>query len=160
MIAIRAAQPGDAATLAAIDVATWTTANSPAGLPAEPRPFFRAEEDPADTLVAVLDGAVVGYAKLRNTLSLPSRAHVLEINGIAVAPEAVGQGVGQTLVEAAVAEAKRRGARKLSLRVLGTNTAARRLYARCGFVEEGVLRAEFLLDGRYVDDVFMARFLR
>jgi RimJ/RimL family protein N-acetyltransferase len=36
---------------------------------------------------------------------------------------------------------------------------ARRLYARCGFVEEGVLRDEFVLDGRFVDDVFMARFL-
>jgi RimJ/RimL family protein N-acetyltransferase len=43
--------------------------------------------------------------------------------------------------------------------VLGTNSTARRLYSRCGFVEEGVLRAEFLLDGRYVDEVLMARFL-
>jgi len=160
VIEIRAAEPGDAATLAAIDAVTWTTANSPAGLPTEPRPFFRAEEDPADTLVAVLVGRVVGYAKLRSTRSLPSHAHVLEINGLAVAPDAVGQGIGKTLVEAAVAEAELRGARKVSLRVLGTNAMARRLYAGCGFVEEGVLRAEFLLDGRYVDDVFMARFLR
>jgi len=58
-----------------------------------------------------------------------------------------------------VAEARRRGARKVSLRVLGSNAVARRLYARCGFVEEGVLRDEFVLDGRFVDDVFMARFL-
>ena len=48
----------------------------------------------------------------------------------------------------------------MSLRVLGSNAVARRLYARCGFVEEGVLRDEFVLDGRFVDDVFMARFLR
>ena len=47
----------------------------------------------------------------------------------------------------------------MSLRVLGSNAVARRLYARCGFVEEGVLRDEFVLDGRFVDDVFMARFL-
>ena len=58
-----------------------------------------------------------------------------------------------------MAEAARRGARKVTLRVLGTNAVARRLYARCGFVEEGVLRDEFVLDGRFVDDVFMARFL-
>jgi len=37
------------------------------------------------------------------------------------------------------------------------NAAARRVYDACGFVVEGVLREEFLLDGRYVDDVFMAR---
>jgi ribosomal protein S18 acetylase RimI-like enzyme len=159
VIEIRAARPDDVAALAAIDAVTWTTATSPAGVPTEPRPFFRADEDPTDTVVAVLDGVVVGYAKLRNPLLVPSHAHVLEINGLAVDPGVAGQGIGRALVEAAVAEAERRGARKVSLRVLGTNSAARRLYARCGFVEEGVLRAEFLLDGRYVDDVFMARFL-
>jgi ribosomal protein S18 acetylase RimI-like enzyme len=159
VIEIRAARPEDAAALSAIDAVTWTTANSPAGLPTEPRPFFRAEENSADTLVAVRDGAVLGYAKLRNPLPLPAHAHVLEINGLAVDPAATGRGIGRALVEAAVAEAERRGARKVTLRVLGTNAAARRIYARCGFVEEGVLRDEFLLDGQYVDDVFMARFL-
>jgi RimJ/RimL family protein N-acetyltransferase len=60
-------------------------------------------------------------------------------------------------VEAIVDEARTRGARKLSLRVLGPNTAAQKLYSRCGFEIEGTLRAEFLLDGQYVDDVLMAR---
>ena len=159
MIEIRTARPEDAAPLAAIDAVTWTAATSPAALPTEPRPFFREEEDPADTLVAVSDGAVLGYAKLRNTLQAPSHAHVLEINGLAVDPGAIGRGIGGALVEAAVAEAARRGARKVTLRVLGTNAVARQLYARYGFVEEGVLRDEFVLDGRFVDDVFMARFL-
>jgi hypothetical protein len=45
---------------------------------------------------------------------------------------------------------------KVTLRVLGHNVGARRLYERCGFVPEGVLRGEFLLEGRYVDDVLMA----
>jgi RimJ/RimL family protein N-acetyltransferase len=40
--------------------------------------------------------------------------------------------------------------------VLGTNPAARALYEAYGFVVEGVQREEFLLDGRYVDDVLMA----
>ena len=46
--------------------------------------------------------------------------------------------------------------RKLTLRVLGHNAPARALYAACGFVEEGVLRGLFFLDGAYVDDVLMA----
>ena len=54
-------------------------------------------------------------------------------------------------------DSTRRGARKLSLRVLGDNTVARGLYESCGFAVEGVLRDEFLVDGRYVDDVLMAR---
>jgi RimJ/RimL family protein N-acetyltransferase len=45
------------------------------------------------------------------------------------------------------------------LRVLGPNKAARQLYATCGFATEGVLREEFLLNGRYVDDILMARCL-
>lgn len=86
-----------------------------------------------------------------------SHAHVLEINGLAVDPDHQGAGIGQRLVEAAVQECSRRGARKVTLRVLGPNTAARRLYEKCRFVTEGLLREEFLLMDRYVDDVLMAR---
>jgi RimJ/RimL family protein N-acetyltransferase len=43
--------------------------------------------------------------------------------------------------------------------VLGGNAGARALYTACGFVVEGVLREEFWLGGRYVDDVLMARTL-
>jgi ribosomal protein S18 acetylase RimI-like enzyme len=68
-----------------------------------------------------------------------------------------GAGTGRRLAEGAVQEARDRGVRKLSLHVLGSNASARKLYEACGFVVEGVLRAEFLLDGRFVDDVFMAR---
>ena len=45
----------------------------------------------------------------------------------------------------------------MTLRVVGSNTAARRLYSGCGFVEQGVLRDEFLLDGRLVDDILKSR---
>ena len=40
--------------------------------------------------------------------------------------------------------------------MLTRNEAALRLYERCGFVVEGVLRGEFFLDGVYVDDLLMA----
>lgn len=154
MIEIRAARAADEAALLALDVRAWSSANSPAP---PPERFFSERRTPADALVAELDGTAVGYATLHNAVPLESHAHVLEINGVAVDPSASGRGVGRALVEAAVAEARARGARKVSLRVLGPNAVARRLYARCGFVEEGVLREEFLLDGAYVDDVLMAR---
>jgi RimJ/RimL family protein N-acetyltransferase len=44
----------------------------------------------------------------------------------------------------------------LTLRVLGGNDGARRLYASRGFEIEGTLRGAFLLDGDYVDDHLMA----
>lgn len=156
---LRRARPEDDARLVAIDDATWTAAVSPAGVPPPGRSFFAGHTRPEDVLVAEVDGVVVGYAAVGNVIPLPSHEHVLELRGLAVDPAAAGRGVGRRLVEAAVAEARERGSRKVSLRVLGPNEVARRLYAACGFVEEGVLRGEFLLDGRYVDDVLMARYL-
>ena len=158
MIEVRQAVPDDASALARIDLATWTTSTSPVSAPAaDEYEFFGERTSPADVLVAVDDEAPVGYIKIRRADFPPSRGHVVEINGLAVDPARQGEEVARRLVEAAVAEAGRRGARKVSLRVLGPNASARRLYERCGFVVEGVLREEFFLDGRWVDDVFMAR---
>lgn len=160
VVTTRIARAEDASALGEIDHLTWTTLTSPAPKPDLPRPFFQdGRRDPADVLVAELDRTVVGCAALGDPSGMPAHAHVREIVGVAVHPAATGCGAGRAVVEAAVAEAGRRGARKVTLRVLGHNGRARRLYARCGFVEEGVQRAEFLLDGRWVDDVLMARHL-
>jgi ribosomal protein S18 acetylase RimI-like enzyme len=102
---------------------------------------------------------VSGYVSLHQDIPIPSHEHVREINGLAVAPEAQGRGVGRELVEGAVTVAAKQGATKVTLRVLGPNAGARRLYERCGFIVEGVLRGEFILDGQLVDDVLMARYL-
>jgi ribosomal protein S18 acetylase RimI-like enzyme len=155
----RRSTSADGPSLARVDLATWTWQSSPSEPPddAEGYVFFNERTTPDQVLVADVDGVVVGFVTLRPATSLPSNAHVLQIQGLAVDPGYQGRGVGQALLEAAVEEARRRGARKLTLRVLGSNTTARRLYERCGFAVEGVLAEEFLLDGRYVDDVLMAR---
>ena len=156
---IRPARAEDDAALLAIDTVTWTPAVSPAPIPTDRTSFFRESHEPEGYLVAEVDGVVSGYVSLHQTIPLPSHEHVLEINGLAVASEAQGRGVGRELVEAAVAAAAKQGATKVTLRVLGPNTGAQRLYERCGFVVEGVLRGEFILDGQLVDDVLMARHL-
>ena len=53
-----------------------------------------------------------------------------------------------------------RGAKKLSLRVLGSNTAAIRLYERHGYVVEGRYVDELLIGGEYVDDVILGKLRR
>jgi ribosomal protein S18 acetylase RimI-like enzyme len=155
-VAIRPATQADDAALVAIDRATWSLVAMPSP-PPPPRTTFLARVRPEDVLVAVVDGAVAGYAQLGSAEAVDANRHVLMLRGLAVDPPRQGRGVGRRLVAAAVEEARRRGARRLRLRVLGHNAAARRVYEACGFVVEGVLRDEFLLDGRYVDDVFMAR---
>lgn len=158
MIEIRGARTDDDVRLIAIDDATWSVETSPGPPPTGAQRFFDRAR-PEDVLVAVLDGVVAGYIALTNTIPVPSHDHVLQINGLAVAADSAGRGIGRQLVAAAVAEATARGARKVSLRVLSTNPGALHLYESSGFVAEGVLRAEFLLAGAYVDDVLMARYL-
>ncbi|MEI5100148.1 GNAT family N-acetyltransferase [Streptomyces sp. PmtG] len=157
---IRAARPGDADALARVDRENWSTVHSVQSRPQPPyEPFFSERFGPRDHLVAELDGRLVGYIRLGFPTPLAASAHVRQILGFVVAEEARGKGVGRELMRAVVAEARRQGARRLTLRVLGHNKAARALYEAEGFATEGVLPGEFLLDGQYVDDVLMGRSL-
>jgi ribosomal protein S18 acetylase RimI-like enzyme len=158
-VTVRPAVAADDAPLLAIDKATWTSVVSPAPLSDDRATFFEEARGPDHYLVAEVDGVVSGYVAMHQNIPLPSHKHVLEINGLAVDPASQGKGVGRHLVEAAVVEAAARGARKVTLRVLGGNVSARRLYERCGFTIEGVLRGEFILSGEEVDDILMAKHL-
>ncbi len=149
---IRPARADDAVAIAALDAATWSFDVTPS-----PRSSVPSSID--GMLVAEDGGEIVGYVAVGRATRLESNRHVADIRGLAVAPDHQGRGLGRALVEAALDAARERGARKVTLRVLGPNTAARALYESCGFVVEGVRRDEFLLDGRYVDDVLMARHL-
>jgi ribosomal protein S18 acetylase RimI-like enzyme len=156
VVDVRPATLADEDALAAIDRATWSSLSSPAPPPGEGWAFFDERTRPEQILVAVDDGHVAGYVKLQHPTSLPATEHVLAIHGLAVDPARQRRGVGRALLDASVNEARARHARRLTLRVLGPNVAARRLYESVGFVVEGVLRDEFFLDGIYVDDVLMA----
>ncbi|MEU4875786.1 GNAT family N-acetyltransferase [Streptomyces sp. NPDC021608] len=155
---IRAALLADDDVLSAVDRATWSTLHAVMPRPEPPYgPFFDERHAPEDHLVAELDGRVVGYLRLVRSTPLACNAHVRQIQGLAVLDEARGRGVARALLRAAAEETRRQGARRLTLRVLGHNAPARGLYASEGFAVEGVLPGEFLLDGKYVDDVFMGR---
>ncbi|MFJ4721354.1 GNAT family N-acetyltransferase [Streptomyces luteogriseus] len=157
---IRVARPEDDEELALLDRLTWSPLHAVTPEPQPPYPpFFSERHAPEDCLVAELDGLLAGYVHLGFPTGLESNRHVRQIQGLAVAEEARGRGAGRALVRAAVDEARRRGARRITLRVLGHNTAALALYEAEGFLVEGILPEEFLLDGTYVDDVFMGRFL-
>jgi len=112
-------------------------------------------------LVAEVDDTPVGYVIVASKYpGVPASEHVQQLKGLAVSPQLQGQGAGRRLVMEAAATARRRGARRLTLNVLGTNAIARELYERCGFVVEGVHPEEFHLGGQYVDDIVLALSLR
>ena len=153
---IRNASLDDEETLGRLDRDTWSPLHSVQPRPQPPyEPFYNERFGPRDHLVAESDGEVVGYIRLGCPTPLACNAHVRQIQGLVVADEARGAGVGRALLRAVREEARRHGARRLTLRVLGHNTPARTLYETEGFAVEGVLPGEFLLDGAYVDDVLM-----
>ncbi|WP_435187809.1 GNAT family N-acetyltransferase [Streptomyces sp. bgisy126] len=157
---IRVAVHGDDAGLGVLDRVTWSTLHAVVPAPVPPYgPFFDERHLPEDYLVAVRGGALVGYVRVAQSIPLASHAHVLQIQGLVVAESARGEGVARGLLRAAMDRARERGATRLTLRVLGHNAPARALYASEGFAVEGVLPGEFLIDGRYVDDVCMGRSL-
>lgn len=157
---IRIALPDDEEELSLLDRRTWSPLHAVTPRPQPPySPFFDERHAPGDHLVAELDRRIVGYVRVGFPTPLASNAHVRQIQGLAVSDEARGHGVGRALIRAVVEEARRRGARRLTLRVLGHNTPARKLYESEGFVVEGVLPEEFFLEGGYVDDVIMGQTL-
>ncbi|MYX13276.1 GNAT family N-acetyltransferase [Streptomyces sp. SID8374] len=178
-VSVRPALPADEEALGALDRSTWSTLHAVVPQPRPPYdPFFDERHRPEDLLVAEAategeaepgsgSGAaaeagatrIAGYIRLVPPTPLACNAHVRQIQGLAVAAWARGAGVGRTLLRAACAEARRQGANRITLRVLGHNTPARALYASEGFAVEGVLSGEFFLHGRYVDDVLMGRSL-
>ena len=110
----------------------------------QPEPWserlFWSELGQLDTrhyVVALSDGAVVGYAGL---CDYPDEAFV---QTIAVAPSAQGQGLGGRLLVDLLEEAARRRQRTVSLEVRADNEAAQRLYAAHGFTRTGVRRGYY-----------------
>jgi ribosomal-protein-alanine N-acetyltransferase len=83
-------------------------------------------------------------------------ADAAEIVTLGVAAARTRRGIGRSLVTAAAAEARARGAARLFLEVAATNGAARRLYERLGFREVG-RRRRYYPDG--TDALLLARTL-
>lgn len=156
---IRTARFADQNALGELDRAVWSTLHAVQPRPVPPYdPFFDSNHRPEHYLVAEgEDGAVDGYLRLVRATGLACNAHVRQIQGLAVAERARGRGIGRALLRASFDEARRQGARRITLRVLGHNAPARALYEAEGFAVEGVQPGEFLLDGGYVDDVLMGR---
>ncbi|MFE9135886.1 GNAT family N-acetyltransferase [Streptomyces sp. NPDC007355] len=157
---IRAAGAGDDDALGALDRDTWSPLHAVLPPPVPPYgPFFDERHRAEDYLVAVCEGAVVGYVRVVPPTPLASNAHVRQIQGLVVAESVRGRGVARALLRAAMDKAWADGAVRITLRVLGHNAPARALYASEGFAVEGVLPGEFLFDGVPVDDVLMGRSL-
>jgi RimJ/RimL family protein N-acetyltransferase len=84
------------------------------------------------------------------------RAHKGMLWGMYVRPAARGSGLARGLVEAVLEHARGR-VELVQLTVVAENVVARRLYGSFGFEPYGVEERALKIDGRYLDDVLMAK---
>jgi RimJ/RimL family protein N-acetyltransferase len=107
--------------------------------------------------VALVDAEVVGWCDI-----LPNRLEGFQhCGGLGMGVSAAyrGQRIGQALITHTLQAAKAYGLERVELEVFAANTAAQNLYAKLGFVVEGVKRKARKIDGRYDDLVDMVLFL-
>jgi ribosomal protein S18 acetylase RimI-like enzyme len=118
--------------------------------PAETRKFVRnglAKGNPH--FVALAGARVVGWADIQR-VPRDTMQHV-GVLGIGIVPEYRERGIGRLLMERVIEEAWKRGITRVELTVRADNERAAALYRALGFVDEGVRRNAFLVDGRYYD---------
>ena len=70
-----------------------------------------------------------------------------------------GKGVGTRLLEEAKRWAGARGLHRVELNVMAHNHRAIALYERVGFVHEGRRVGCLLIDGKFLDELYMAMIL-
>jgi len=116
-------------------------------------------KDPAFACrIAQVDGEPAGYAKL-GPLKLPVEpdAPALLLDQLYVLKEHHGVGIAHGLMDWALGEASRRGAKRLYLTVYINNHRARRFYDRYGF--EAVGRYDFMVGNHADEDIIMRKLL-
>ena len=107
--------------------------DEPTPAPAALAERLRQLIDGGDTLVVLGGGGPDGLAVLRLRAAIWSSGLECYLAELYVAPASRGQGLGRALMEAALSEARLRGADSMDIGVDEPDTAARRLYESLGF---------------------------
>jgi RimJ/RimL family protein N-acetyltransferase len=161
---VRPARPTDAKACLAV---VWeATQERPRTLMTTPEEFWtvrqwrkhRIDWGPNGVwLVAEVDRKVIaslGCDRARR----PREKHICEF-GITVGRGHRGIGVGRAMLETLEVWAREQAVEKIILRVFDSNTRARALYEKMGYVSEGVERHAVKFPDEYVDAIRMAKFV-
>ena len=126
----------------------------------EEEEYIRGLEGNANNMMLLaLDGdEIVGLTTITSTHKVKSR-HEGEL-GIVVAKKYHGQGIGTRLIQSAINWCRGNGVtQRIHLDVSADNLTAISIYLKFGFVMEGCLKNQTLIDGKYYDTYVMGMML-
>ena len=108
-------------------------------------------------LIAEDNGDIVGY--LFAVGGNPTRVKHSVYIAVGVGENQRGKGIGARLFEALEEWANLQNIHRLELTVMTHNIAGIALYKKMGFQTEGTKKDSLLVDGKYVDEFYMAKIL-
>ena len=109
-------------------------------------------------IVAQFDGKTVGMAHLVGG-KFDKNKHVGFL-GISILRGFRRIGVGTAVMNYTIEWAKKqKGLEKISLTVFSTNNTAINLYRKFGFEIEGMSKKQYKIEGKYIDEIVMGKFL-
>jgi len=101
---------------------------------------------------------LVGYV-FGNIFTANRKKHCMNL-AIAILQEYTGKGYGRKLMKTLEKQAINNGITRLELEVAKKNKFAISLYEKLGFEAEGVKRRAFLVNGKYEDELLMAKIIK
>ncbi len=161
-ITIRNAQPADAAAIAeiyneAILTTTATLDTEPKSVEERTR-WLESRGSRHPVLVAMVDGRVVGWASLTRWSERRAYDDTAETS-LYVHSAHRGRGIGRTLQDALIEEARRLGFHSLIARVVEGSRESLHLKERAGYVRVGTLKQVGRKFGRLLDVHIMQKML-
>jgi len=109
------------------------------------------------TLVVEDEGDLVGFVGVWGGIYRRS-SHRANL-AVGILQSYVGQGIGTRLFEEAIEWAAENKIHRLELTVMTHNPRGLALYRKMGFQIEGIKQHSLFINGRYVDEYYMARLL-
>ena len=106
-------------------------------------------------LIAVEDENIIGFLSAQR--GIPRKIEHTAYIVIGIRKNFRGNGIGKKLFLELDLWAKENNVSRLELTVMCTNSIAKQLYEKNGFVVEGIKRNSIFMNGNYIDEYYMAK---
>lgn len=114
----------------------------------------------SDKLMAVAEAgdALAGFIIVSSGMAIRNRHSAYMVIGVQKA--FWRQGVGSALIDFMEAWVNRADIHRVEFTVMEGNLAARSLYKKHGYVEEGIKRDSLKVNGQYVNEIYMSKLFK